>query len=191
MSVQYTNRKGKIYFLHEGITKKGNLKYTLSQSKGGALNIIPEGYEIYENPNAQVFLRRIQPKLIKKAEEILVKEKLIKLIEQKYCKLTIEKKTITIYLADQDVEKIREIWKNTPRAQKEGVEVLIDQEITYSPVIQLVLQSQKERLFVVKIVDYEEGNRMWEIVNTPDRLEYLVPIIIEEIDIETYYSFPF
>ena len=191
MPVQYTNRKGKIYFLHEGSTKKGNPKYTLSQSKEGALNIIPEGYEIYENPNAQVFLRRIKPKLIKKTEEILVKEKFIKLIEQKYCKLTVEKKTITIYLADQDVEKIREIWKNTPRAQKEGVEVLIDKEITYSPVIQLVLQSQKERLFVVKIVYYEEGNRMWEIVNTSDRLEYLIPIISEEIDVETYYSFPF
>ncbi len=54
MPIQYTNRKKKKYFIHQGRTKKGNSKYTLSQSIDKALDYIPEGYEIYENPNAQV-----------------------------------------------------------------------------------------------------------------------------------------
>ena len=191
MPVQYVNRKGKIYFLHEGNTKKGNPQYTFSQCKDRALETIPDGYEIYENPNAQVFLRRVQPKLISEKEEGLVRECFRALIVQKYCKLTIEKKTITIYFADQDVERMRELWTNTPVARKEGVEVLIDREITYSPVIRFALQSRKEGLFIAKVVDYEQGNRQWQILDTANSLEVLVSITREQIDLEAYYSFRF
>ena len=188
MSIQYTNRKKKIYFIHQGKTKKGNPKYTLSQSTHKALDAIPEGYEIYENPNAQVFLRRIKPRLINKNEELLVQEVLKELIEKKYCKIIIEQKTITIYLADQDVNRMRELVKDSPKAQEEELEVIIDQIITYSPVIQLILFSPEERLFIVKMVDYEEGERIWEVVEDPGDLESLLSIICQEIDIEAYYQ---
>jgi len=192
MKLQYTNRKGKKYFLHEGKTKKGNSQYTFSQSNKNALNIIPDGYEIYENPNAQVFLRRIQPKLIGEEEVALVQEKLEDLIQEKYCKITIEKKTITIYLADQHVDRIREIIKSSPKVEKEGVESLIDQVITYSPFIQLVLSSEEDRLFILKIVAYQEGERSWETVEDSDGLKSLLSVVRKEIDIEEYYDhFPF
>ena len=192
MPIQYTNRKKKIYFIRQGKTKKGNPKYTLSQSMYKALDTIPEGYEIYENPNAQVFLRRIKPRLINKNEELLVQEVLKELIEKKYCKIIIEQKTITIYLADQDVDRMRELVKDSPKAQEEELEVIIDQIITYSPVIQLILFSPEERLFIVKMVDYEEGERIWEVVEDPGDLESLLSIICQEIDIEAYYQlFPF
>lgn len=191
MPVQHVNRKGKTYFLHQGKTKKGNPKYIFSQSEEQALNAIPEGYETYENPNAQVFLRKIQPKLITKAEETFVKERLKTLIERKYCKITVDKGMFRIYLAGHDVDRMREIWGNTLRAKKEGIETLIDQEITYSPVVQLVLQSPDNRLFVLKMVDYEKGNRVWETVDAPGSLDTLMEIVTEEMDIETDYSFPF
>jgi hypothetical protein len=190
MPVQYVNRKGKIYFLHEGKTKKGNPQYTFSQCKDEVFGTIPDGYEIYENPNAQIFLRRLQPKLITEKEEEQVREKFRALIERKYCKLTIEKKSITIYFADLDVERMRELWKNTPVARKEGVEVLIDREITYSPVIRFALQSRKEGLFIAKVVDYEKGNRQWQILESANSLEVLVSIMSEQINPEAYYSFP-
>jgi hypothetical protein len=62
MSIQYINRKEQIYYLHQGITKTGKPKYFFSmKAEGNVLEAIPDGYEIYENPNAQVFLRKIQP----------------------------------------------------------------------------------------------------------------------------------
>ena len=66
MTVQYTNRKSKTYYLHEGKTKTGKAKYHFSMKKEGKLiKKIPDGYEIYEHPtNAQVFLRKEQPILI-------------------------------------------------------------------------------------------------------------------------------
>ncbi len=191
MPIQYTNRKGKTYFLHEGKTKKGNPRYIFSGSKKFAVKEIPKGYQIYENPNAQVFLRRIQPKLIYEAEEILIKKALKDLVERKYCNITFEKSDITIYLADHNVDRMREIFKDTDRAKKEGIEVLIDQELTYSPVIKLILKSPKERLFVFKTPDYEGVNKPWKAVGTPGSLETSLSVIKDEIDIDTYYSFPF
>jgi hypothetical protein len=57
MAFQYTNRKDQIYYLYQGITKTGKPKYFFStKNKSGQLEGIPDGFEVYENPNAQVFL---------------------------------------------------------------------------------------------------------------------------------------
>jgi hypothetical protein len=87
---------------------------------------------------------------------------------------------------------MREFVKASPKAQEEELEVIVDQIITYSPVIQLILFSPEERLFIVKMVDYEEGERIWEVIEDPGDLESLLSIICQEIDIEACYQlFPF
>src|SRR5437667_10363870 len=61
--ITHTNAKGKTYYLHQGTTKTGKPKYYFSMESNGELaESIPDGFEIYENPNAQVFLRRIPAK---------------------------------------------------------------------------------------------------------------------------------
>lgn len=55
MVVKYVNRKGRKHYLHEGTTKTGKPKYCFAmKSEGNLVSAIPQGYEIYENPNAQV-----------------------------------------------------------------------------------------------------------------------------------------
>ena len=64
MTVKYLNRKGDTYYLHLGKTKTGKPKYFFSTKKDGILaKAVPDGYEIYEDPNARVFLRIIPPKI--------------------------------------------------------------------------------------------------------------------------------
>jgi hypothetical protein len=73
--ITHTNAKGKIHYLHQGTTKTGKPKYHFSmQSEGTLAASIPEGFEIYENPNAQVFLRRIPPKIITDVERQVVED---------------------------------------------------------------------------------------------------------------------
>src|SRR2546429_6349224 len=75
MPITHTNAKGKTYYLHQGTTKTGKPKYYFSmQSEGTLAESIPAGFEIYENPNAQVFLRRIPPKIITDEERKVVKD---------------------------------------------------------------------------------------------------------------------
>src|SRR5438105_10944484 len=73
--ITHTNAKGKTYYLHQGTTKTGKPKYYFSMESNGELaESIPEGFAIYENPNAQVFLRRIPPKIITDVERQVVED---------------------------------------------------------------------------------------------------------------------
>src|SRR5438552_6407907 len=65
MGIEHVNRRGDTYYLHEGRTKTGKPKYFFSRKRAGTLAAaLPAGYEVYENPNAQVFLRKTLPKLV-------------------------------------------------------------------------------------------------------------------------------
>ena len=79
MPITHVNAKGKTYYLHQGTTKTGKPKYYFSpKSDGNLVEVIPEGFEIYEHPNAQVFLRQIQPKIITDAERQVVENSMQK-----------------------------------------------------------------------------------------------------------------
>ena len=96
--IEYINYKGYRYFLNQGITKKGAPKYFFSKDiKGKILDEIPKGYEIYENPDGLVFLRKIYPQIITDAEINVVKSCIPKGINSK---VEVKKKIITIYISD-------------------------------------------------------------------------------------------
>ncbi|MCP4236343.1 MAG: hypothetical protein GY770_22645 [Aestuariibacter sp.] len=79
MTITHPNRKDVTYHLHQGTTKKGKPRYYFSKKQPAApVNEIPDGYEINEIPNGQVFLRKTQPKLITDQERAVVKKALRK-----------------------------------------------------------------------------------------------------------------
>ena len=85
MPVSYTNCRDQIYFLHEGKTKTGKLRYWASQkAEGDLLESIPEGYEIYERPGGMVFVRKIQKTPILPHELQCVQEQLASLNAKEY-----------------------------------------------------------------------------------------------------------
>ena len=109
MSITHTNAKGKIYYLHQGTTKTGKSKYHFSmQSEGTLAETIPAGFEIYETPNAQVFLRRIPPKLITDEERQVVEEGMRKYASVQDYKIDVRGNAIEIHMAHQDSETFRE-----------------------------------------------------------------------------------
>lgn len=78
--IEYRNRWGHPYYLHEGKSKSGKPTYFFSNKKDGALaEKVPVGFEIYENPDARVFLRRVVPQLVTDEEVAVVKEALAQL----------------------------------------------------------------------------------------------------------------
>jgi hypothetical protein len=80
MVVKHVNRKGQTFYLHETRTRTGKPKYVFSMKDEGILvGSIPEGYEVYENPDAQVFLRKTLPRFIADFEVAVVREGLRKL----------------------------------------------------------------------------------------------------------------
>src|SRR4051812_17648139 len=65
MPFTHTNRRGQTYYLHAGTTRTGKPRYWFSMKDVGDLvEAIPADHEVYENPDAQVFLRKAVPQLV-------------------------------------------------------------------------------------------------------------------------------
>jgi hypothetical protein len=102
MPVTHVNRKGDTYYLHAGTTRTGKPRYWFSRSAEGELvEFIPEGYEVYENPDAQVFLRKIVPQLVTPAEVAVVEEGLRRYAPGQNCLVDVHGEHIVVYHAER------------------------------------------------------------------------------------------
>ncbi|MGA7878579.1 MAG: hypothetical protein WCA08_23165 [Desulfoferrobacter sp.] len=156
MSVQYTNRKGQAYFLHQGKTKTGKPKYYFSMKGGSNLvETIPDGYEVYENANGQVFLIREQPKTIKDDERLLVEESLGKIQGDKSYRLDVKGGVITIHESNENTRELRRMFEElsayrSPSATEAELSKLLDRSTTHSPLMRFILEDGEKRLFSVQ-----------------------------------------
>jgi hypothetical protein len=102
MPVTHVNRKRDTYHLHIGTTRAGRPRYWFSKKTDGDLvEAIPEGYEVYENPDAQVFLRKIVPQLVTPAEVAVIKDGLGRYAPGENCIVDVQKEHIVIYHAER------------------------------------------------------------------------------------------
>src|SRR4030095_12050075 len=94
------------------------------QGEGPLAEASPASYEIYENPNAQVFLRRIPPKIITDEECRIVDEGMRKYATVKDYKIDVKGNALLIYTAEQDIEALANIFKETHPDPLENVELM-------------------------------------------------------------------
>ena len=98
MPVTHVNRHRDTYYLHVGTTKANKPKYWFSMKTDGVLvDSIPEGYEVYENPDAQVFLRKTLPTLITAEEVAVVRDGLKRLARHENCQVDRRKEHLIVY----------------------------------------------------------------------------------------------
>jgi len=190
VTITHTNAKGKLYYLHQGTTKTGKPKYYFSmESEGHLAESIPEGFEIYENPNAQVFLRRIPPKLITDEERRVVEEGMRTYADVKDSKIDVKGKAIVIYTADQDIGTLAELFKDlspTPSANRQLMS-LLRKEIQYSPMLQFLLEDEKRRLFTAQRYCFRGSVDDWiDIGYGP--LTTLVKQYVKHLGQESYFE---
>lgn len=102
MPITHRNRKGDVYYLHEGVTKTGKPRYHFSRNDEGTLtDEIPAGYEIYEKPdNAQVYLRKVRPSPITPAERDFAETECRRLADNKAVLVDIEGDSLIVYTSD-------------------------------------------------------------------------------------------
>ena len=112
MPITHTNAKGQTFSLYQGTTKTGKPKYYFAmQSEGILAQALPAGYEIYENPNAQVFLRRIPPKIIMDEERQIVEDGMRRYATVKDYKIDVRGKALLIYTAIQEIDALADLYK--------------------------------------------------------------------------------
>jgi hypothetical protein len=102
MPVMHVNRKRDTYYLHAGKTKTGKPRYWFStKAEGDLVDAIPEGYEVYENPDAQAFLRKELPRFIADEEIAIVREGLHKYAEDRRCMADVRERHIVVYSSER------------------------------------------------------------------------------------------
>lgn len=187
MAIKYTNRKGKTFYLHVGKTKKGNPKYYFSQSQEGELiNSLPDGYEIYENPDSQVFLRKIQPGFITGQEKSLVEKGIQKYSDIKYYKVKIKKKMIVIYTGNEEVDEVMERLRVfNPFKADEGLKQML---LRYQPVLRFELVDEEKRLFQTRRFCFLGSIDDWIHISGMDTLENLVKRFVRYLGQDSFYE---
>jgi hypothetical protein len=189
MTVTHTNRKGKTYYLHQGTTKTGKPKYFFAlRDEGDLVATIPPGYEIYENPNGQVFLRKVRPQLITDEEVAIVEAGMRQHCRLEHYIVDVKKDTILIYTADQDIDLLAETFEVFPGVQVERAKAALQSVLSYSPMLQFVLVDEEKRLFEARRYCFLGSIDDWISISGAEHLSELVKTYVRHLGEDSYYE---
>jgi hypothetical protein len=189
MPVTYINRKGKTYCLHQGTTTKGNPKYFFAiRDEGDLVATIPPGYEIHENPNAQVFLRRKRAQIITDGEVETVKASVQQHSDLEYFILDVKGNGIIVYSPDQDIDLLMDTFDLQPGARSVKKKAVLENALTFSPMLQFVLMDEEERLFEPQRYSYLGSIEDWINIGDIDLLPELVETYMPHLDEDSFYD---
>ena len=198
MILQYTNRTGKTYYLSEGKTKSGRPQYYFSlKEKDNSINKIPEGYEIYEHPeNAQVFMRKIRPRIITELEEQYVKSQVKALQRTHRYLVDCKDKYITIYESNTDSARAEGVFSDLlgrmglPAGMgmdnaMEGFTNVMDQN--YNGVLRFCLEDKEKRIFSAERYSFHGSIDDWIPLAQSDKFRDLVKQYVEILGTDQFY----
>lgn len=191
MPVTYTNARGQPYFLHQGRTKTGKPTYYFSLKREGPLvDSIPDGFEIYENPNTQVFLRRIPPKLITDEEQQIVMDGMRRNASVESYRIDVKGKAIIIYIADQDSDAFDRIFQYFPSSPEEKARMMtvLRQQMHYSPMMQFILSDEERRLFWPQRYCFRGSIDDWISIGVPDTLTNVLKTYVKHLGKASYFE---
>jgi hypothetical protein len=170
MPLEYENRMGHLYYLHEGKTRTGKPRYYMSRNlEGNPIESVPEGYEIHELPErAQVVLRKVTPTAIKPSEREQVEQGLRKYAGLNHFIVDAEEHSLVVYLPsiseDESAKIVAELagplLLSASRRLDEKRERLVRCS-PYEKTLRFILTSLDPRLFVAERWCYRSSIEGW------------------------------
>jgi hypothetical protein len=189
MTVQFTNRRDQTYFLHVGQTKAGKPKYCFSRKAQGELaTSIPAGFEIYEHPSGQMYLRRITPQVIRDDKLELVEQELQRQAVALVVRVERKGKTITVY-ASQDDDANRDMLTHMAiPASRHKIDDFLVKSARLSPAMQFILVDKEQRLFQTQRYCYRSSYEGWIDRGSPEPLADLAKSYLQHINQDSYFE---
>jgi len=186
MSIRYTARSGKTYYLHVAASAKGKDKYFFSTKPEGSLaQSLPDKYEIYETVNAQVFLRRKTSQIVLEDEIALIRNALKDHAQEWKYKAEIKKNMIVIHEACQefDFDDLLSHWMD--KAKLERIKL---QRTTYMPIMRFVLEDKDNRIFQAERYCFLGSIDDWIMIGRPGKLHALAKKLIKHLGQESFFE---
>ena len=189
MPVEYTNKKGKTYYLHQGRTKNQKVRFYFSRkTEGDLINAMPDGYEVYENPNGGVYIRKTRPRVISDDELAAVENEVRRFSHLRYCKVDVKKGIISIYTPKQNVDRLLDVVRSFSGAGGVDVQRTIGQLVTYSPELRFVLVDKEARLFQTQRYCYRGSIDDWINIGGSSKLEELVSRYVKHLETDAFFE---
>lgn len=189
MTVTHTNRKGHIYHLHQGTTKTGRPRYYFSKkAPDTAVETIPDGYEIYESPNGQVFLRRQRAQHITPDELALVEAGVKRYAAVSQYIIDVKEKAIVVYTADQDDDAISSLVALALPERRQLLQDFLIRNSNYTAMLRFVLADEEERTFAPERYCFLGGIDDWMFIGSPDKLANLARKYLPHLGQESFYE---
>jgi len=197
MSVTYTNRKGRKYYLCQGITKTGKPRYFFSrEQKDKPIEEIPEGYEISESVNGIVSLSKGRPKLLLKSEIATIKFAIQKHRKARRYRFDVKSKEVIIYEQvgpglEELSEKIETKYgflgalTNNLLHQFENEQKIYTQ---YTPVMKFILVDKEKRLFCARRMCYLSGIDDWIDLTYDKTIEELSSALFPRLGTDEFFE---
>jgi hypothetical protein len=189
--ITHTNAKGQTFALYQGTTKTGKPKYYFAmQSEGTLAKTLPGGYEIYENPNAQVFLRRIPPKIITDEERQVIAEGMRTYATIKDYKIDVKGKAMLVYTALQDIDTLADLFTDLYPDPTANVALMahLRKVVHYSPMLVFQLVDATRRTFQTLRYYFLGSVDDWIEVGKPGKLATLVKQYVKHLGRDSYLA---
>jgi len=188
MSIQHISRTGKTYFLTSVPGKTGKPKYYFSTRPGATqVDSLPKGFEIYENVNGQVFLRRKTPRLITDTELELVNAALKRHAEEWRYKVEVKKNALIIHEASDNsaaLERIALPWLNQSDIARSVI-----QSASYTAVLKFILVDDEKRLFLAERFCFRGAINDWIGIGAgPQTLRAATRNFIKHLGQESFFE---
>lgn len=193
MPLTYTNRKGKTYTLCQGRTQKGDIRYFFSPDPEGktAVDQIPSGYEISENVNGQVSLRKKRPQLIRPEERRAVEQAVARHPKAKNYRVDVKGKHIIVHEnispSLDAILKVFEKYAPFLESRREALEAKEEQFSQFSPVMRFELEDPETREYHVSRMGYT-GHGGWRSLMRWGDIETLADEIIPLLGTDEFFE---
>src|SRR5437867_10976118 len=186
MAVTHTSRTGKTYYLHTGPKRGGGVQHFFSTNSAGSLaEQLPEGFEVYESVNGQVYLRRQQPKLIHNDELNCIARCIEKPRTGHRYKTEVRGNILTVYESSAGFG-----WLDPhlmPLSKREQ-EAIAEQFAHYQPVLRFILVDAQRRLFAPERFCFRGSVDDWISVGRAETIEKLASNYLKHLGRDSMYE---
>jgi hypothetical protein len=186
MAITYTSRTGKTYYLHTGPKRGGGTQCYVSTKEDGPLaDRLPEGFEIYETVNGQVYLRRQPPKIIQDAELEGLRRRLEKGSSNNRYKVEVQGKILTVHESAPGLGGFQRMAPHLSLGRLEEISAMFAH---YQAILRFILVDAEKRLFAPERFCFRGSVDDWISIGEPDTLEKLAAKYLRHLGRDSFYE---
>ena len=118
----------------------------------------------------------------------VVRSRIKKYSQVKYYKIDIKENVIFIYLVDQDISMLSKLLESAPGTRGKNLSDIIDELISYSPMMRFVLVDAKRRQYTAERYCFLGSIDDWILIGETDELSELVKKYVKHLGQDSYYE---